>query len=91
MEAAAKDLEPTPQIVASRQTKRNSREADKSVGHAKLAPRGSVKETPVIAVEERRVGDKSVRHTKLALRGRVKGTPVIAVEEGRRKLKSGRA
>jgi hypothetical protein len=61
------------------------------VGHAKLALRGRVKGTPVIAVEERRVGDKSVRHAKLALRGRVKGTPVIAVEEHRRKLKSGRA
>jgi hypothetical protein len=83
LEAAAKDLKPTPQIVASRQTKRNSREADKSVGHAKLALRGRVKGTPVIAVEERRVGDKSVRHAKLALRGRVKGTPVIAVEERR--------
>jgi hypothetical protein len=83
LEATAKDLKPTPQIVASRQTKRNSREADKSVGHAKLAPRGSVKETPVIAVEERRVGDKSVGHAKLAPRGSVKETPVIAVEERR--------
>jgi hypothetical protein len=77
--------------VASRRTKRNSREADKSARHAKLAQRDSVKVTPIIAVEERRVGANSVSHAKLALRGRVKGIPIIAVEEGRRKSKSGRA
>jgi hypothetical protein len=35
------DLKPTPLIVASRRTKRNSREADKSARHAKLAQRDS--------------------------------------------------
>src|SRR5262245_28336164 len=79
------NLKPTP---ASRRTKRDSREADKSARHAKLAPRGSVKEEPIIAVEERRVGAKSVRQAKLAPRGSVKEKPIIAVEERRVGAKS---
>jgi hypothetical protein len=82
------DLKPTPLIVASRRTKRNSREADKSARHAKLAQRDSVKVTPIIAVKERRVGAKSVSHAKVALRGSAKGTPIIAVEERRVGAKS---
>jgi hypothetical protein len=62
------DLKPTPPIVASRRTRRNSREADKSARHAKLAQRDSLKVTPIIAVEERRVDAKSARHAKLAQR-----------------------
>jgi hypothetical protein len=89
------DLKPTPLIVASHRTKRNSREADKSARHAKLAPRGSVKEKPIIAVEERaveerRVGAKSVRQAKLAPRGSVKEKPIIAVEERHVDAKSAR-
>jgi hypothetical protein len=55
------DLKPPPLIVASHRTKRNSREADKSARHAKLAPRDSVKVTPIIAVEEGRRKSKSGR------------------------------
>jgi hypothetical protein len=61
LEAAAKDLKPTPQIVASRGTKQNSREAAKSARPAKLAQRGSAKGTPIIAVEEGRRKSKSGR------------------------------
>jgi hypothetical protein len=50
-----------PQIVASRRTKQNSREADKSARPAKLAQRGSAKGTPIIAVEEGRRKLKSGR------------------------------
>jgi hypothetical protein len=82
------DLKPPPLIVASRRTKRNSREADKSARHAKLAQRDSVKVTPIIAVEERRVGAKSARHAKLAQRDSVKVTPIIAAEERRVGAKS---
>jgi hypothetical protein len=89
-EAVAKHLEPLRHIVTSR-TKRNLREAARSVGHAKFAARGNVKETPMMALQKRGVAAKSVRHGKLASPDRAKGTPIIAVEEGRRKSKSGRA
>jgi hypothetical protein len=86
LEAAAKHPEPVPQIEASRRIMRNSREAAKSVRHAKFVAGGS-EETPTIAVGKHRVAAaKSVRHTSS-----VKGRPIIAVEEGRRKSKSGRA
>ena len=82
------DLKPIPLIVASRRTKRNSRETAKSSRHAKLAQRDSLKVTPIIAVEERRVDAKSARHAKLAQRDSVKVTPIIAVEERRVGAKS---